>query len=68
MLLLHRPDRRAELVALDDPTGARYGTPLCEAHLARATAPTGWTIVDRRPAAVEEIGHAAAGTPAARTP
>jgi hypothetical protein len=44
-----RADRRAEVVALDDPDGELYGTPMCEVHLTRSKPPSGWTLVDRRP-------------------
>ncbi len=47
-MLLHRHERRAELVPLGDAVGDRYGTALCEIHLGRAKPPTGWTLVNRR--------------------
>jgi len=47
-MLLHRNERRAELVLLGDTIGDRYGLMLCETHLMRAKPPKGWTLVDRR--------------------
>jgi len=49
-MLLHRNERRAELVLLGDAVGDRYGLMLCETHLMRAKPPKGWTLVDRREA------------------
>lgn len=49
-MLLHRNERRAELVPLGDAVGDRYGIGLCETHLLRAKPPKGWTLVDRREA------------------
>ena len=46
-LLLHRVDRIAELLPLDDPIGLRYGVGLCAQHLDRARPPEGWELVDR---------------------
>jgi hypothetical protein len=45
--LLHRADRIAELLRLDDPIGRRYGIGLCAGHLARAKPPAGWELIDR---------------------
>ena len=46
-MLVHRIERRAELVALDDPAGAEFGSALCEVHLERVKVPSGWTTIDR---------------------
>jgi hypothetical protein len=48
-MLLHRADRIAELLPVDDATGRRYGIELCAEHLGRAKAPVGWEIVNRLP-------------------
>ena len=47
LLLLHRADRVAELLRLDDPTGQRYGIGLCASHLERVKAPGGWELINR---------------------
>lgn len=49
-LLLHRVDRRAVLVGLDDPACERFGMALCAEHLDRSSVPEGWTLIDRRAA------------------
>jgi hypothetical protein len=45
--LLHRAERVAELLTLDDPVGQRYGVGLCADHVNRAKAPGGWELIDR---------------------
>ena len=47
LMLVHRADRIAELLPLDDQTGRRYGVGLCAGHLARVKAPMGWDVIDR---------------------
>lgn len=63
LLLLHRADRIAELLPLEDPTGRRYGVGLCEGHLARAKAPAGWQLIDRLSAAPASPARAATARP-----
>lgn len=48
LILLHRADRLAELLPLGDVTGQGDEFGLCAGHLARAKAPVGWELIDRR--------------------
>jgi hypothetical protein len=56
-VLIHRTERRVEIVEAGDPVGERYGTPLCPEHLARTSAPSGWELLDRRVASDEPAGR-----------
>jgi hypothetical protein len=70
-LLLHRSERVAELLTLDDPTGQRYGVGLCAEHMGRAKAPTGWELIDRTssptPATVSPVRPRVHGSPGSAT-
>ena len=67
-MLLLRVERQVELVAADDETGERYGTPLCAEHLSSSKPPLEWSLIDRRTpavapdAAVRPRRHGAPGT------